>query len=481
LDGTSKVTYQYDQDLTGGGTNCGIYYSNHPKGRLTSVAVDGGATVQYGLFDQVGRVLQHTQLSGSATYPFSYCYNAAGGLTQETYPSGRAVTTSYDSAGRVLGVSGVVGSAVKNYAGSATAADPARIQYWPQGAIRQMALGNTLYEWSVYNSRLQPTALNLGTLGSNPPSVRRLALDYGAAANNGNLLTQTISGAGIPGGPSASIAQTYGYDRVNRISQITEGSSSRGFQYDQYGNGWAPANSNSGFYFNQFTPNAQSDYDPTTNRFMSSFQNAGYTVPGGLSRGDLTAFGGFSFAYDAEGRLTSAVLTNSQATLYQYDGEGRRVAKVVCPSGGGTCTTANAFAVTWYVYDALGELAAEYASGTPRPSECGTATCYLMADHLGSTRVVTDSAGAALVCHDYLPFGEEITNGTGGRIGCYEAGDGPGMKFTGKLRGEAWEAGLDYFGAGYTSSAQGRFTSPDPVFMTAHRVSDPQQWNLYAY
>jgi RHS repeat-associated protein len=41
--------------------------------------------------------------------------------------------------------------------------------------------------------------------------------------------------------------------------------------------------------------------------------------------------------------------------------------------------------------------------------------------------------------------------------------------------------GLDYFGARYLSSAQGRFTSADPVFMTAHRVSDPQQWNLYAY
>ncbi len=41
--------------------------------------------------------------------------------------------------------------------------------------------------------------------------------------------------------------------------------------------------------------------------------------------------------------------------------------------------------------------------------------------------------------------------------------------------------GLDYFGARYMSSAQGRFTSPDPVFMTKARVYDPQQWNQYAY
>ena len=59
---------------------------------------------------------------------------------------------------------------------------------------------------------------------------------------------------------------------------------------------------------------------------------------------------GYTFAYDAENRLTSAVLANSQATLYLYDGEGRRVAKVVCPSGGGMCTVANALRVTWYVY-----------------------------------------------------------------------------------------------------------------------------------
>ena len=86
--------------------------------------------------------------------------------------------------------------------------------------------------------------------------------------------------------------------------------------------------------------------------------SAGYSAPG-----NQTAIGGYTFTYDAENRLKTAVLANAQATLYQYDGEGRRVAKVVCPSGGGTCTTTNALAVTWYAYDAQGELVAEYASG----------------------------------------------------------------------------------------------------------------------
>ena len=53
------------------------------------------------------------------------------------------------------------------------------------------------------------------------------------------------------------------------------------------------------------------------------------------------------------------------------------------------------------------------------------------------------------------------------------------VRFTGKERDA--ESGLDYFGARYMSSAQGRFTSADPITVTQARVLDPQQLNLYAY
>ncbi len=45
----------------------------------------------------------------------------------------------------------------------------------------------------------------------------------------------------------------------------------------------------------------------------------------------------------------------------------------------------------------------------------------------------------------------------------------------------ARSVGLDYFGARYMSSAQGRFTSPDPIWIKADRMLDPQRLNLYAY
>jgi RHS repeat-associated protein len=56
----------------------------------------------------------------------------------------------------------------------------------------------------------------------------------------------------------------------------------------------------------------------------------------------------------------------------------------------------------------------------------------------------------------------------------------PGLaqKFTGQLRDG--ESGLDYFGARHMASAQGRFTSPDPLMASAH-VVDPQSWNRYTY
>lgn len=53
-----------------------------------------------------------------------------------------------------------------------------------------------------------------------------------------------------------------------------------------------------------------------------------------------------------------------------------------------------------------------------------------------------------------------------------------GPRSTGKERDA--KTGLDYFGARYMSSAQGRFTGPDAPFADQH-VEDPQSWDMYAY
>lgn len=99
---------------------------------------------------------------------------------------------------------------------------------------------------------------------------------------------------------------------------------------------------------------------------------------------------------------------------------------------------------------------------------------------------MVDSAGNVKKRYDYLPFGEELYAGVGGRTtatGYQSQEDALGEKFTGKERDA--ETGLDYFGARYFSAAQGRFTSPDwsatPQAVPYADPTDPQTLNLYSY
>ena len=101
--------------------------------------------------------------------------------------------------------------------------------------------------------------------------------------------------------------------------------------------------------------------------------------------------------------------------------------------------------------------------------------------------------GARKHCYDYLPFGRILSASDNGRSviknasgqNCHPATPDDWItssvdeKFTGQKRDP--ETGLDYFGARYMSSSQGRFMSPDPVLISNQRLVDPQQWNLYGY
>jgi RHS repeat-associated protein len=320
-------------------------------------------------------------------------------------------------------------------------------------------------------------------LGQNPASncasadttLMRLFMGYGAA-NNGNLDSQDIAADGF------LVRQNYTYDKLNRLETAIEATlptaGSTGWKqtngYDRWGNRWVsdlPADT----YPANLTAQANSSsWFTAKNRLnlLGGFDNAG----------NQTSANGFTLSYDAENRLTTAVhgTNTSKNQAYSYDAEGRRVKQV---SGTSPVTL-----TTYFVYDAMGGLAAEYEVKTgeyPTPAAQCT-TCYLAQDHLGSTRALWDDTGVK-ARFDYLPYGEAIPGDRNGRgaltcaagvTNCY---NGPGsltQKFTGKERDA--ETGLDYFGARYMSAAQGRFTSPDPkLFPDA--VYDPQSWNKYGY
>jgi RHS repeat-associated protein len=121
-------------------------------------------------------------------------------------------------------------------------------------------------------------------------------------------------------------------------------------------------------------------------------------------------------------------------------------------------------------------------AGKTSSAGVGSAHQWLVSDHLGTPRMIIDQTGtlANVKRHDYLPFGEELSAGVGGRTTSlgYESGDGVRQQFTQKERDI--ETGLDYFGARYLSSTQGRFTSADPL-LSSGKSLQPQSWNRYSY
>jgi YD repeat-containing protein len=345
-DGLHRLRAKSYTDGTLGMTNEYYLAGNVPQvGRLKSVT-SSVASTQY-TYDALGRVTASTQtVTGSPySYGFLYTWLLNDGLATMRYPSGRTITYTQDDAGRVVQVQ----DAAKIYAQG--------IGYTAHRAITQMQLGNGLVEQWLYNSRLQPASIRLGDVAGSD-SAFGAALDYGATNNNGNLLSQRITGMGL------DRTQTYQYDGANRLIGSGELAVwSRNFAYDQQGNGWV--SSASGLSTSSFTP-VTSNWFNAQNRLTGM----GATYDGA---GNRTAIGGFAFSYDAENRLKTSTINNS-TTTYLYDGEGRRVKKLLASGE-----------QTLFIYDAMGQLAAEYTTGQSAHS----GTRYLTVDHLGSISTST--------------------------------------------------------------------------------------------
>lgn len=125
---------------------------------------------------------------------------------------------------------------------------------------------------------------------------------------------------------------------------------------------------------------------------------------------------------------------------------------------------------------------ARLLTGTSGSGGGGGGVQWLVADQLGTPRMAIDQTGTlgGVKRHDYLPFGEEIGVGVGGRTASegYNKADGVRHRYTGKERDV--ETGMDYFGARYFNAAHGRFTSVDPLLQSG-RTLEPQTWNRYAF
>ena len=305
----------------------------------------------YNQFDVLGRVLASQQKTNGTGYGFQYGFDLAGAVTSQTNLfTNRTIATVYNNLEQPVAVTGSIFSgAVTKYAQNGN--------YAAHGGLTSVGMSviGTTPTWTEtwnYNSRLQAT----GVFGGGGLS---LSYNYGGAANNGNVVFQTVARGAV------TQTQNYAYDGVNRLCAAAEATGtgtlavscggaapsganwSQNSNYDQFGNRWV--SNPAGYSLGTFTPVASSHFDGGNHLNMSGVVHD--------AAGNQTQLGaGLLMAYDADGRMESSTLSGLP-TVYGYDADGRRVLKR---------TGAATAAPTVYVYDALGA-----ASHGDRWGECG--------------------------------------------------------------------------------------------------------------
>jgi RHS repeat-associated protein len=467
-DTTPTVTYGYDNVNPSGCTHPPLTITNG-IGRRTSMC-DAGGTEAWS-YDTMGHQVVEQRSTGGQTKTTNYAYNLVGSLATLTYPSGRTITYTYDSAGRpsdtvdiANSINYVVGSCSNGASSPSSGAC-----YAPTGALSQMQNGTNLVSTYLYNSRLQPcwfyattgTALPTSTLCTDSATAGNiLDLKYNfnlGSGDNGNVI-------GITNDRDSTRTQSFSYDSLNRITSAqtssTTGSNCWGETYtiDQ----WA----------NLTAIGALSGYAGCTQENLSvsvatnnQLSSTAYAYD---AAGNMLTDAANTYTYNSEGEIASAASVN-----YTYDGDGDRLEKSsgkLYWYGAGTeildeSDTSGNFTNEYVFFGGKRIAMRNVSSGT---------IYYYEDDMLGSSRTMVQ-AGQTSLCYDgdFYPFGgERIVTNT-----CAQ-----NYKFEGKERDT--ETGNDDFGARYYSSRLGRWLSADwssvPVPVPYANLTNPQTLNLYA-
>jgi RHS repeat-associated protein len=379
--GTPSVNRYYD-----GWRDGAIASPNIPNslGRLwqTETAGSAGSRTTINGFDALGRPTSESQQfyassAWSQAYTTQRGYNLAGGVTLQTYPSGRTTAYTYDSAGRAKTFSGTLGDGQqKDYS--------TEILYSPFGAMTKEKFGTdtAIYNKLFYNSRGQLAEIRESTSWTDTPNNPDTTWNRGAIINhysnncwgmcggststtamtdnNGNLKKQDVyvpTTDALQNAPSVMWTQAYDYDSLNRLQRVHENTGNtqtdwqQEYVYDRYGNRTIHQTNTYGTGVNKkdFTVNT------ANNRLGVPGVQSGtmtYDDAGNLTT-DTYSGNGVSRVYDAENRMNKETQGSSVvAGEYTYNSDGQRVRRKV----GGV--------ETWQVYGLDGELLAEYAQNS---------------------------------------------------------------------------------------------------------------------
>lgn len=390
-----------------------VTFTYDPDGRRTAMT-DGTGTTTY-RWDPLHRPIGTTNGAGDSV---SYQWDLGGHLVGLTYPGGsETVSRMYDDAGRM--------TAVTDWLSHTTAFD-----YDSSGNV----IGTHYPNGTVATRTIDPGGRTSSIVHANGTGVLA-SFDYGRDAEGKVTSVQPV---GMP-----DVAQTFTYTALNQLKTANLDA----YAYDAADN------------ITQYKSATTLAYDPSHQLQTAtggaggsstfSFDRRGNRTGSGPAAGSATR----TYSYDAANRLTA--FSGGTAGAYSYDGDGLRTSKTV---DGATTSYAwdASSSLPLLIQEKIGTSATRYVYGPGglvlESVDPTAAVTYYHQDALGSTRLLTDSTGAAVGTFAYDPFGQPI-----GATGSQTTPFG----WAGEYRDA--ETGLVYLRARYYDPSTAQFVSSDPL------------------
>jgi RHS repeat-associated protein len=502
-DALGNVTrYTYDEqrnrlgqtDPLGNGTLFGY----DPLGRLIRKTLPRGQT-ETRVYDAAHNLIRRTDFNGATT---SYTYDGFNRVVSRTLPSGETHTFTYTPTGRLARFTDPRGATTITYdlrdrPTHVSSPDGAEIAYTYDAAGNRTAVttsgGTTSYSYDAVNrlTELIDAGGRRTDFAYDPEgNLTRIAYPNGVVAshtfdslNRLTGITQTQNGTTLrsyaytlgPAGHRARVVEDsgravdYTYDALFRLvrEQLTPAGggavSTIDYTYDAAGNRRGRTDASEAVSYT---------YDANNRLLSAGTATFAYDANGNMIA-ETTSGATTAYSYDVLDRLVHVALPGGTTTEFGYDALGHRVRKedaaetiryLVDPFGD------NGLAQVLREMDEAGIPLTDYVyggEGRPVSHNRGNDVAFYLADGYGSTRLLSNPAGAITDSYDYDAFGRSIRR-TGTSVNS--------VLFNGQRLDAA--TGLYHLRARYYSPNLGRFTTVDPV---RGDIVDPLSLHPYTY